>query len=41
MVNIALETLPVSQCSAGDGNSDGVIVINELIGAVNNALGGC
>lgn len=41
MVNIALGSLPVSQCTAGDGNADGMITISELIAAVNRALNGC
>jgi len=41
MVNIALGTLPLSECPAGDGNSDLEITIEEILTAVNNALGGC
>ena len=41
MVNIALGNTAVSACSAGDINRDGAITINEVLGAVNNALYGC
>ena len=41
MVNIALGTVPPSDCSAGDSNSDGEITIDEIIQAVNRALAGC
>ena len=40
-VNIALELLPLDQCSAFDRNSDGAVAVNELVAAVNNALVGC
>jgi hypothetical protein len=41
MANIALEVRPVSACEAGDANRDGVITVDEIIIAVNNALNGC
>ena len=41
MVNIALESAPVSQCEAGDANHNGAITVNEIIAAVVNALGTC
>jgi hypothetical protein len=41
LVNIALEQLPLSACSNGDGDHDGSIAIDEIIMAVNRALGGC
>ena len=41
MVNIALETQPVSNCLAGDENQNGLIAINEIVQAVSNALAGC
>jgi hypothetical protein len=41
MVNIALGNTPVANCLAGDANADGEITINEILGAVNNALSGC
>jgi len=41
MVNIALNTQPVSVCTPGDRNVDGEITINEIIAAVNNALDAC
>jgi len=40
-VSIALETLPLDACSAIDRNGDGRATINELLQAVNNALGDC
>jgi len=30
-----------SICAAGDANLDGVITVDEIIRAVNNALTGC
>ncbi len=41
MVNVALETFPVTRCVAGDANNDQTITINELILAVNRSLNGC
>jgi hypothetical protein len=41
MVNIALGTKPVSECSVGDTSGDGDITIDEIIQAVNRALNGC
>jgi hypothetical protein len=41
MVNIALGNAPVSDCSAGDANSDGQIAVDEILAAVNHALNGC
>jgi hypothetical protein len=41
MVNIALDALPVTACPAGDLDKNGMIVINELVTAVGNALNGC
>jgi len=40
-VNIALGSLPLSNCPAFDQNGNGMVGINELIAAVNNALNGC
>jgi hypothetical protein len=40
-VNIALSSLPVSRCPAFDRNGDNMVVVNELITAVNAALTGC
>ncbi len=40
-VNIALTRLPVSACSAFDPDNSNSVQINELILAVNNALGSC
>jgi hypothetical protein len=41
MVNIALDNLPLSLCPVGDANNDGQITVDEILIAVNNALGGC
>lgn len=41
IVNIALGSASVSQCSAGDVNRDGAITVDEIVSAVNRALGGC
>jgi hypothetical protein len=41
MVNIALGSADGSACPAGVATGDGSITINELIGAVSNALYGC
>jgi len=41
MVNIALEQLPLSACTAGDANQNGAITVNEIIAGVTNALNGC
>ena len=40
-VNIALGTLPLSDCLAADRDGDGTIAISELIASVNSALQGC
>ena len=40
-VNIALGSADVGDCEAFDENGDGMVGINELITAVNNALDGC
>jgi hypothetical protein len=40
-VNIALERDPVSQCDAMDTNNSQDVSVDELVSAVNNALGGC
>jgi hypothetical protein len=39
-VNIALGLVPVTQCESFDANADGMVSINELVIAVNNALTG-
>lgn len=31
----------MSECESGDNNDDGEITINEILMAVNNALGAC
>ena len=40
-VNIALGTLPVTDCAAIDANGSGSVSISELIAAVSAALEGC
>jgi hypothetical protein len=40
-VNIIIGSQPLSECTALDVDADGTAQINELIGAVNNALNGC
>ncbi len=40
-MNIALGTLPVTNCSACDTDHDGQVAVNELIAAVLRALNGC
>ena len=41
MVNVTLETRPLSVCQAGDVNADGTISIDEIMTAVGRALEGC
>jgi len=41
MVNVALGSTAVAACSAGDANVDQQITVDEIILAVNNALGSC
>ena len=41
MVNVALGTINVRACLAGDGDHNRAIVVNKIVGAVNNALSGC
>jgi hypothetical protein len=41
MVNIALGSLDVSVCAAGDVDADGSITINEIIVAVGSVALGC
>jgi hypothetical protein len=40
-VNIALGNAAVTACASCDPSGDGAVVINELVGEVNNALTGC
>lgn len=40
-VGIALEAQPIDGCPAFDPDGNGAVAINELIGAVNNALRTC
>ena len=41
MVNIALGSGPLSDCTAGDVDGNGAIEVNEIVAAVNSALNGC
>jgi len=41
MVNVALDTADVATCASGDANRDQQITVDEIIAAVNNALGSC
>jgi len=41
MVNVALGTMPVSQCPAGDASGDGEITVNEIILGVTHTLDRC
>jgi hypothetical protein len=41
MVSIALGNARVDDCLAGDVNGDGMITVDEILTAVNNALNGC
>ena len=41
MVNIALEELPVENCSAADANHDGSVGVDEIVAGVDNLLVGC
>jgi hypothetical protein len=40
-VNIALGNIVLGACPALDTNVDGEVTVNELVGAVAAALGGC
>jgi hypothetical protein len=41
MVNIALGKADLDDCSAGDGDGDGQITVDEILLAVSHALNGC
>jgi len=41
MVNIALGTVKVADCTAGDPNGDGAISINEIVAGVNSVATDC
>ncbi len=41
LVAVALDRAAIDQCGAGDANRDGKISIDEIIRAVDNAIGGC
>jgi hypothetical protein len=40
-LNIALNRLPLAECSSLDTNGDGAVTIDELIAALSHALGTC
>jgi len=40
-VNIALGAFGVEECLAADVNGDGQVTVNEIVRAVNSALGEC
>jgi hypothetical protein len=41
MVNIALDNTAMGACTAGDGNADGHVTVDDILGAVRRALSGC
>lgn len=41
LVNVALDSAPLSSCQGADRNRDGRITVDDLLGAVNRALDGC
>lgn len=41
MVNIANGAQQLSACPSADGNGDSLVAIDDIIGAVNNAVNGC
>lgn len=41
LVNIALESAPVTACPAGNLNGDGQISVDEILAALGNSLHGC
>jgi hypothetical protein len=41
MVNIALGNAGPLDCEAADANHNGQVTVDEILTAVNNALGGC
>jgi hypothetical protein len=41
MVNIALGSVNLDRCVAGDASGDGVVTVDEILQAVTNALDGC
>jgi hypothetical protein len=41
MVNVALGTQPVTNCTAGDSDGSGTITVDEILTAIQNALNGC
>jgi hypothetical protein len=41
LVNMALGNAPIESCVAGDADGSGAITVNEIVAAVNAALGGC
>ena len=40
MVNIALGNAPLLDCEAADANHDGQVTVDEILGAVNDAVNG-
>jgi hypothetical protein len=40
-VNIALQSAALAACPSLDVSGDATVTIDELVGAVNNALNGC
>ncbi len=40
-MRIALGSSPLEDCPVFDANSDEAVTVDELVRAVNNALGGC
>lgn len=40
-VKIALEKKTIEHCTAADSNEDGSVGVDEIVGAVGNALTGC
>jgi hypothetical protein len=40
-VNIALGNVSLSDCKVFDGGGDGLVTVDEILTAVNNALNGC
>ena len=41
LVSIALDSMPIEACGAGNSNGDGAIDLDEIITAVNRSLRGC
>jgi hypothetical protein len=41
LVGVALESMPIDSCQAGNGDGNQAITLNEVVSAVNRALRGC